>query len=102
MRTPNAYVTQRQIVTLEPGQRLAIDDTLGQRLLSLAPPRRNPVVGRLDGRAEIDLRVQQFPLAPGDYWIKLGLDCAGVEIDASIESCAGEWDEETHGEGLQK
>ncbi len=60
---------------------IGIDDTLGQRLLSLLPPRRNPVVSRLDGAARIELRVERFPLAPGEYWIKLGMDCAGVEID---------------------
>src|SRR5262249_20385247 len=60
---------------------VGIDDTLGQRLLSLSPPRREPVVGRLDGPAEIEICVRPFPLAPGEYWLKLGLDCAGVEID---------------------
>lgn len=33
VRTPNAYVTQRQIITLAPGQKLAVDDTLGQGLV---------------------------------------------------------------------
>ena len=47
VRTPNAYVTQRQIVTLAPGQRLAIDDTLGQ--------------GLVPGTAKLDITASTVP-----------------------------------------
>jgi uncharacterized protein YfaS (alpha-2-macroglobulin family) len=40
VRTPNAYVTNRQIISLAPGQRLAADDALGQGLV--------PGTGKLD------------------------------------------------------
>ena len=33
VRTPNAFITQTQIVTLAPGQKLAVDDALGQGLV---------------------------------------------------------------------
>ena len=40
VRTPNAFVTNRQIITLAPGQRLVADDALGQGLV--------PGTGKLD------------------------------------------------------
>jgi hypothetical protein len=36
-------------------------------------------VERVDGRCEVDCRIESFPLAPGDYWIKLGLNEYEVE-----------------------
>jgi lipopolysaccharide transport system ATP-binding protein len=60
---------------------IGIDDDLGQRLLSFQTPLSRPVFERLEGPCEVDCRVQQFPLAPGDYWIKLGLAEVPDEID---------------------
>lgn len=60
---------------------VGIDDTLGQRLLSLCTPLTNPAVESLSGPCEIECRVEQFPLAPGDYWVKLGLATVGEELD---------------------
>ncbi|MCC6417033.1 MAG: ABC transporter ATP-binding protein [Gemmataceae bacterium] len=63
------------------GVTVGIDDTLGHRLLSLVSPITNPVVEELHGPGRLDCRVPFFPLAPGDYWIKLGLKADGQEID---------------------
>jgi lipopolysaccharide transport system ATP-binding protein len=60
---------------------IGIDDTLGQRLLSLVTPVTKPFLRRLEGRCEIECRVDHFPLAPGEYWMKLGLAAGGAEID---------------------
>ena len=60
---------------------IGIDDTLGHRLLSLCTPLSQPAVERLEGSCQIDCRVEQFPLAPGEYWLKLGLATPGMEID---------------------
>jgi uncharacterized protein YfaS (alpha-2-macroglobulin family) len=47
VRTPNAFITQRQIVTLAPGQKLAIDDTLGE--------------GLVPGNAKLDITASTLP-----------------------------------------
>jgi lipopolysaccharide transport system ATP-binding protein len=60
---------------------LGIDDTLGHRVMSLCTPLTNPTIERLAGPAEVECRVQTFPLAPGDYWVKLGLATVGEELD---------------------
>jgi lipopolysaccharide transport system ATP-binding protein len=60
---------------------VGIDDTLGHRLLSLVTPLTNPVLDKVEGACRIDCRVANFPLAPGEYWIKLGLRSAVAEID---------------------
>jgi lipopolysaccharide transport system ATP-binding protein len=61
---------------------VGIDDTMGQRLLSLQTPLTNPAVDRLSGESVVECRVEKFPLAPGDYWVKLGI---GVVPDALDE-----------------
>ena len=60
---------------------VGIDDTLGHRLLSLVTPLTNPILDRIEGSCQIDCRVAHFPLAPGEYWIKLGLRSQVAEID---------------------
>jgi lipopolysaccharide transport system ATP-binding protein len=64
-----------------PTATVGIDDTLGHRLLTLRTPLTRPVVERLEGRCRLECRVEQFPLAPGDYWVKLGLEECGQEVD---------------------
>jgi lipopolysaccharide transport system ATP-binding protein len=61
---------------------IGIDDTMGQRLLTLHTPLSRDDVARVEGRCAVDCRVDPFPLAPGDYWMKLALSAAGGEIDA--------------------
>jgi lipopolysaccharide transport system ATP-binding protein len=58
---------------------IGIDDLLGHRLLTAETPLSHVAVERVDGRCEVDCRIESFPLAPGDYWIKLGLNEYEVE-----------------------
>src|SRR5205807_6979271 len=44
-------------------------------------PVSRPVLERLSGRAVLECMVPNFPLAPGEYWIKLGLSAMPDEID---------------------
>jgi len=60
---------------------VGIDDNLGQRMISLCTPLRNPVIETLDGTCEVECRVANFPLAPGEYWVKLGLATPAERID---------------------
>jgi lipopolysaccharide transport system ATP-binding protein len=64
-----------------PAITVGIDDTMGRRLLSLVTPLARPVIDRAYGPCEIECRVEQFPLAPGEYWIKLGLAASDVCLD---------------------
>lgn len=60
---------------------IGIDDSLGQRILSLKTPATNPVMTRLQEACELDCVVESLPLAPGDYWLKLGFAAVPDEID---------------------
>ncbi len=60
---------------------IGIDDNLGQRVLSLQTPLTRPVMERLQVAGVLECRVDKFPLAPGDYWIKLALSAVPDEID---------------------
>jgi len=64
-----------------PAITIGIDDVMGQRLLSLVTPLSRTVLERLEGACEVECRVESFPLAPGEYWLKLGLAAADVELD---------------------
>src|SRR5262249_6053611 len=64
-----------------PAVTIGIDDTMGQRLLSLVTPLSHAVVERIEGRCTIDCRVDRFPLAPGESWLRLGLAAADVSLD---------------------
>jgi hypothetical protein len=64
-----------------PAVTIGIDDTMGQRLLSLVTPLSRTVLERVEGNCEVECRVASFPLAPGEYWLKLGLAAADVAID---------------------
>jgi lipopolysaccharide transport system ATP-binding protein len=61
---------------------IGIDDTMGQRLLTLHTPCNESAIRELSGPCAVDCRVEQFPLAPGDYWVKVALSAGGAEIDA--------------------
>jgi hypothetical protein len=60
---------------------IGIDDTLGHRLLTIQTPLTNPVADRLEGKCQLDCRVPNFPLAPGEYWLKLGMWSMVAEVD---------------------
>jgi lipopolysaccharide transport system ATP-binding protein len=58
------------------------DDVTEQRILSFRSHGRDgTALADLDGCYQVDCRVEQFPLAPGEYWLKLGLMDSDVEID---------------------
>jgi lipopolysaccharide transport system ATP-binding protein len=60
---------------------IGIDDNVGQRLFSLQTPLTNPALTRLEKPGTLDCVVDMLPLAPGDYWIKLGFASTPDEID---------------------
>ena|ERR1700677_3895781 len=60
---------------------LGIDDNMGQRILSLRNPKANSLLERLHGRQVVECEVPMLPLAPGDYWLKLGMSMHGDELD---------------------
>jgi lipopolysaccharide transport system ATP-binding protein len=64
-----------------PNVTIGIDDNLGQRLLSLQTPLTNAVLPRLQQPGVLECVVESLPLAPGDYWVKLGLAAVPDEID---------------------
>jgi lipopolysaccharide transport system ATP-binding protein len=74
-------VLDAPIAVESPTVTLGIDDNLGQRLLSLQNPLTNAVLPRLDKPCVLDCVIDSLPLAPGDYWIKLGFAATPDEID---------------------
>jgi lipopolysaccharide transport system ATP-binding protein len=61
---------------------LGIDDANGQRMLTVHTPQSRIAVERLECRCAVDCRITEFPLAPGDYWVKVALSATGNEIDS--------------------
>jgi hypothetical protein len=47
----------------------------------LQTPLTNPVLPRLQQPGVLECVVESLPLAPGDYWVKLGLAAVPDEID---------------------
>jgi len=74
-------VLDAPIAVESPTVTIGIDDNLSQRLFSLQTPLTNPVMTRLEKAGTLDCIVEMLPLAPGDYWIKLGLAAVPDEID---------------------
>jgi hypothetical protein len=60
---------------------LGFDDILGQRLLTIHTPRTKPTVRQVSGECAIECVVPAFPLAPGDYWVKLAFSANSEELD---------------------
>jgi lipopolysaccharide transport system ATP-binding protein len=60
---------------------VGIDDTLGQRLLTVYTPLRGRAISHLAGHCEVDCRIPHLPLSPGDYCVKLALSISGCELD---------------------
>jgi ABC-type polysaccharide/polyol phosphate transport system ATPase subunit len=65
---------------------VGIDDAGGQRVLTVLTPHSRVAVERLDGHCAVDCRIPLFPLAPGDYWVKVSVWARGTELD--FEECA--------------
>ncbi len=60
---------------------LGFDDSLGQRMLTVHTPMRTAALDRLEGQCFVDCRIDAFPLAPGEYWLKISLAGNNQEID---------------------
>ena len=74
-------VLDAPIAVDSPTVTIGIDDSLGQRLLSLQTPLTQPVLPRLQAPGVLDCVVEALPFAPGDYWVKLGFSATPDEID---------------------
>jgi lipopolysaccharide transport system ATP-binding protein len=74
-------VLDAPIMVEAPTMTVGIDDNLGQRLMSLQTPLTNPVLTRLQSACVLDCLIESLPLAPGDYWVKLGFAAVPDEID---------------------
>ena len=60
---------------------LGFDDSLGQRLLTVHTPMRGEALARLEGECFVDCHIDGFPLAPGEYWLKIALSASNQELD---------------------
>jgi lipopolysaccharide transport system ATP-binding protein len=63
---------------------ISFDDDIGQRLLSVLTPLSRHDICLDVGHQDIECSIPNFPLAPGEYWVKLGLAADQVLLD-SIE-----------------
>jgi lipopolysaccharide transport system ATP-binding protein len=61
---------------------IGIDDTLGQRILTVHTPLSRSAIERLEGSCEVDCTIPQLPLVPGEYSVKLAFAVAGCELDS--------------------
>jgi lipopolysaccharide transport system ATP-binding protein len=61
---------------------IGIDDISDQRMLTVLTPRSGDIIRELNGRCAVDCRIPQFPLAPGDYSVKLSVSSGAHELDA--------------------
>jgi len=60
---------------------VGVDDSLGQRALTLHTPLSDAAPAALSGRCAVACRVDPFPLAPGDYALKLTFAAGGGQVD---------------------
>jgi hypothetical protein len=61
---------------------LGIDDTFGHRVLSIHTPVGQTEIDRVEGKTRVVCMIEDFPLAPGDYWIKLAFTVRNQTIDS--------------------
>jgi lipopolysaccharide transport system ATP-binding protein len=60
---------------------LGIDNEMGQRILTVHTPRARVAIPYINGSCEIECRIPNLPLAPGDYWMKFALNANSSEVD---------------------
>lgn len=60
---------------------IGVEDNSGTRMLTLESPHSRPILQRLSGKGVLDCVVDNFPLAPGDYWLHLCLYSKPDDID---------------------
>jgi len=65
----------------QPSIGIGIDDVMGRRMLTLHNPIRGTVLGAIEADGLIRCAVPAFPLAPGEYSVKLALSDRSAEID---------------------
>ncbi|MBL8821549.1 MAG: ABC transporter ATP-binding protein [Planctomycetia bacterium] len=61
---------------------IGIDDMLGQRLLTVHTPASQDVTSTIQSKCAVVCEIPNFPLAPGDYSMKLALTDRNCEVDA--------------------
>jgi lipopolysaccharide transport system ATP-binding protein len=60
---------------------IGIDNHLGHRLLTVHTPTTEHPLERLENNCYVDCQIEKFPLAPGDYWVKIALSNGGEIMD---------------------
>ena len=60
---------------------IGINDLLGQRMLTVHTPVSRDVTSRISEKCAITCEIPNFPLAPGDYSMKLALTDRNTEVD---------------------
>jgi lipopolysaccharide transport system ATP-binding protein len=66
---------------ISPRITIGINDTYGHRVLTICTPLSEPVLTAIDGEIHVKCTIDRLPLAPGEYWVKLGLANPGGEMD---------------------
>ena len=61
---------------------IGVDTTAGERLMTIHTPLSRQVLGPIEGPTAVECRIPNFPLAPGEYVIKLAL----METRQTLES----------------
>lgn len=61
---------------------IGIDDSLGQRVLTLNTPLSHECIPVLRGQIEVECRVPECPLSPGDYSAKIAIGTNQETLDA--------------------
>jgi lipopolysaccharide transport system ATP-binding protein len=67
---------------------IGIDSSLGQRMLTVFPPKEFVFTPAATGLVDIRCRIDNFPLAPGQYSIKCGIAELGKEFESVEHACA--------------
>ena len=81
-------VLRSQSPILGPAVGIGIDDSLGQRVLTLRSPRSEHWIDCIDGQVVVECRIPESPLIPGEYWIKLVVSVAGEPLDQIEQALA--------------
>ena len=93
-------VLQATMPILNPTVGIGIDDTFGQRVLTVRTPRSHKWIDSLDGRLEVECRIPECPLVPGEYSMKLAVSAAGEPLDQIEQALAFRVeDADLYGEG---
>ena len=81
---------------------IGIDNLSGQRILTVHTPVSRRTIGPIAGKVFVHCRIQQLPLAPGEYTVKLSLTENRQEIesiDPAIRFVVADGDQFSEGRG---